>query len=112
MITEQIIIDCIGAAAQAGKGELVATLTDELNVMRNPVVEKKHREKNNTTGYVQFDIETGKEIARFETVKEANQAMGKKDGASCISQACRNFRVGKSNRAYGFAWKYGEDADK
>lgn len=111
MITEQIIIDCIGAAAQAGKAELVATLTDELNAMRNPVVEKKTRAANNTSGYVQVDAETGKEIARFATVKEANIAMGKKEGASCISQACRNVATGHSNTAYGFKWFYGSDFD-
>lgn len=109
-MTQELLTRCIGYAAQCGKMDDVAELTGILNdTYINPPVEKRTREKNNTSGYVQLDIETGDEIARYATVKEANIAMNRKEGASCISQACRNFRTGHSNHAYGFAWRYGDD---
>lgn len=109
-MTQELLIECIGCAAQCGKTELVTTLTDILNDMQHPV-EKKTRAANNKSGYIQLDMETGKKVAEYATVKEANTAMGKKPTASCISQACRNFKVGKSNVAYGFKWQYGCDFD-
>ena len=111
MISQNLLTKCIGFAAQAGDMDAVAELTSILNdTYINPAPEKAKRAANNTSGVVQYDIETGKEIARFATVKEANLAVGKKEGASCISQACRNVKLNKSNKAYGYAWRYGEDA--
>lgn len=107
-LTKELVVKLIANSSVAGDMETVTILTDALNEIEHPV-EKKKRAANNTTGYVQMDMETGKKIAEFATVKEANEAMGKKPTASCISAACRNFKVGKSNVAYGFKWCYGED---
>ena len=113
MISQESLTKAIGYAAQAGDMDFVAELTNELNsVYLNPAPEKKKRAANNTSGYVQIDAETGKEIARFQTVKEANIALGKKETASNISDACRSYREGHSNKAYGFAWMYGSDFDQ
>lgn len=111
-MTQQMLTKCIGFAAQAGDMDAVAELTNELNsVFINPAPEKKHRSKNNTSGYCQLDAETGKLIAKYQTVKEANTALGKKETASNISDACRSYRAGKSNFAWGYKWVYGEDYD-
>lgn len=107
-MTKEFIVKLIANSSVAGDMESVTILTDMLNELEHPV-EKKTRAANNKTGYVQLDMETGKKVAEYATVKEANTAMGKKPTASCISQACRNFKVGKSNVAYGFKWVYGED---
>lgn len=111
-MTQELLQKCIGYASQAGAMDAVVELTQELNdVYLNPAPEKKKRAANNTSGYVQIDIETGKEIARFQTVKEANIALGKKETASNVSDACRAYQAGKSNKAWGFAWEYGSDFD-
>lgn len=109
MLEKEFLVRLIANSSVAGDMESVTALTDMLNELEHPTVEKKKRAQPNKSGYVQLDAETGKEVARFATIKEANAAMGKKPGASCISQACRNFKLGKSNKAYGFAWVYGED---
>lgn len=106
-MNENLLIELIGCASQCGRTDLVKELNGLLVELNAPA--KKPRAAANKSGYIQLDTETGKEIARFATIKEANAAMGKKPGASCISQACRNFKLGKSNKAYGFAWVYGED---
>lgn len=108
-MNEELLIELIGCAAQCGKTELVKTLNDMLTDLNTPA--KKTRAKNNVSGYVQVDPETGKEVARFTTIKEANIAMGRKEGASCISQACRNYSKGLSQMAYNFKWFYGSDFD-
>lgn len=112
MLSQELLTKVIGFAAQAGDMDAVAELTGILNdTYINPAPEKKKRAANNTSGYVQIDIETGKEIARYATVKEANIALGKKETASNISDACRAYRDGKSNKAWNFAWQYGSDFD-
>lgn len=108
---KELLIRCIGYASQAGAIEDVTELTNILNGILNPEPEKKKRAANNTSGYVQIDIETGKEVARFQTVKEANIALGKKETASNVSDACRAYRDGKSNKAWNYAWMYGSDFD-
>ena len=110
-MTEELLIKCIGNAASCGDQETVGALTMILTEMKNPAPEKKKRSANNTSGYVQIDIETGKEIARYKTVKEANVALGKKETASNVSDACRAFQTGHSNKAWGYAWMYGSDFD-
>lgn len=112
MLSQTQLTKAIGYAASAGDMDFVAELTNELNtVYLNPAPEKKKRSANNTTGYCQLDAETGKLIAKFQTVREANEALGKKPESSNISDACRSYRTGHSNRAYGFAWLYGSDYD-
>lgn len=111
MFNKELLIRCIGYASQAGAVEDVTELTNILNGIINPVVEKKKRAANNTSGYVQVDAETGKEIARFATVKEANIALGKKETASNVSDACRNYQTGHSNKAWSYLWYYGSDFD-
>ena len=110
-MNKELLIRVIGYASAAQAYDDVAELTNILNDMINPVVEKKKRAANNTSGYVQIDPETGKEIARFQTVREANIALGKKETASNVSDACRNYQSGHSNKAWGFEWKYGSDFD-
>lgn len=106
-----MLTKCIGFAAQAGDMDAVAELTNELNsVFINPAPEKKKRAANNTSGYVCLD-ENGKFVARYKTVKEGNIALQKKESASNISDACRAYRKGLSNRAWSYQWMYGEDYD-
>lgn len=107
-LTKELVVKLIANSSVAGDMETVTILTEMLNEIEHPV-EKKKRSANNTSGYIQMDIETGKMIAKFDTVKAANEAMGKKASASCISAACRNLRDGKSNVAYGYKWCYGAD---
>lgn len=113
MLSQELLTKVIGFAAQAGDMDAVAELTGILNdTYINPAPEKKKRASNNTSGYCQLDAETGKLIAKFQTVKECNVALGKKETASNVSDACRAFRAGKSNFAWGYKWVYGEDYDK
>lgn len=110
-MTKEMLVKCIGFASQAGDIDAVTELTNELNsVFVNPAPEKKHRKPNNVSGYVAFsDKECTKEVARYQTQKEANIAMNKKESASNISDACRAYQAGKSNKAWDLFWKYGSD---
>ena len=109
IMTKELIVKLIANSAVAGDLETVEILNQMLTDLNTPA--KKTRAANNTSGYVQVDPETGKEVARYATIKEANAAMGKKEGASCISSACRNYAKGLSQTAYGFKWFYGSDFD-
>ena len=88
MLSQELLTKVIGFAAQAGDMDAVAELTGILNdTYINPAPEKKKRASNNTSGYCQLDAETGKLIAKFQTVKECNVALGKKETASNVSDA-------------------------
>lgn len=72
--------------------------------------DEKVRKSPNKSGVVQVDIDTGKEIARFATKKEANIALGKKEKASGISDAA-NGRTA-THKAYGFKWYHADEWDE
>lgn len=99
-MNETLLVKLIANSAQCGDMATVGILTDMLNDLRNPVEEKK-RKSPDRSGIVQVDVETGKEIARFGTIKEANLAIGKKEKASGISDA-----LNRSNThvAYSYRW--------
>jgi hypothetical protein len=63
----------------------------------------------NTSGVVQVDNETGKEIARFATKKDANLAIGKPEKASGISDAVSGRT--STHFAYGFKWYHVDEWD-
>lgn len=86
----------------------IFALIEEYNVLTAPV--EKKRKSPNKSGVVQIDIETGKEIARFKTTKEANIALGKKETSSGISDAA-NGRSSTHN-AYGFKWYHADEWDE
>lgn len=64
---------------------------------------EKEKVTRNRSGVVQIDPETGKVIATFETIKAANEALGKKASSSSISDACKK---PETRTAYGFKWMY------
>lgn len=45
----------------------------------------------------------GKFIARYETIKDAERALGKEGGSSSIHHCCK----GRYKTAHGFIWMYG-----
>ena len=69
---------------------------------------KPARTRNNS-GVVQVDAETGKEIARFKTKKEANIALGKPESASGISDATNGRST--THFAYGYKWFHVDEWD-
>ena len=86
----------------------ILTLIDEYKTLTT--VEENKRKTPNKSGVVQVDPETGKEIARFTTKKEANVAVGKKENSSGISDAA-NGRT-KTHMAYGFKWYHADEWDE
>lgn len=69
----------------------------------------KKRKSPNKSGVVQVDAETGKEIARFATQKEALIALGKDPKKSGISDSI-NGRT-STHMAYGFKWYFADEWD-
>lgn len=107
-ITKEQAYGILAAVATLPEGEAKAILMnlidEKIQDIIAPTPEKKERRKRNKSGLIQYDLETGKEIARFETIKEANLALGKKPNASSIGDVA----AGKGKSAYGFGWKYVE----
>lgn len=68
---------------------------------------KKARKSANRTGYVQVDATTNKEIARFDTQKDALTAIGKDPAKTGISDAAN----GRSSThiAYGYKWYHTDE---
>lgn len=86
----------------------IFTLINEYNAFTE--TKETKRRSPNTSGVVQVDVETGKEIARFATKKEANVAIGKKENSSGISDAA-NGRT-STHKAYGFKWYHTDEWDE
>ena len=78
----------------------VFALIEEYNTFTE--TKETKRKSPNTSGVVQVDAETGKEIARFATKKEANIAIGKKENSSGISDAANG--RSSTHKAYGYKW--------
>nr|DAF72285.1 MAG TPA: intron associated endonuclease [Caudoviricetes sp.] len=62
------------------------------------------KEKHYKTCHVEKYTKDGKFVARFNSVKEAVESVGK-NSTSAISRACK----GKTKTAYGFIWRYAHE---
>lgn len=90
--------------------QTVEVLNDVIAKMdEEAAIAAKKRKSPNKSGCVQVDLETGKEIARFASQKEALIAIGKDPKKSGISDAI-NGRT-STHVAYGFKWYFADEWD-
>ena len=67
-----------------------------------PSIAKKNRGGvNSPDGVDAYDPDTGKLIAHYASIADANRALGK-EGTGNISAVCR----GRGKTAYGYVWRY------
>lgn len=83
--------------------EVIAKMDEEAAILA------KKRKSPNKSGCVQVDPDTGKEVARFETQKEALIAIGKDPKKSGISDSI-NGRT-STHMAYGWKWYFADEWD-
>ena len=81
-------------------------MMEELKAIKDSAKKKR---VVNTSGVVQVDAETGKEIARFKTKAEANLKIGKKEKATGIGDAVAG--RSKTHFAYGYKWYHADEWD-
>ena len=90
--------------------QTVEVLNDVIEKMdEEAAILAKKRKSPNKSGVVQVDPETGKEIARYTSQKEALIAIGKDPKKSGISDAI-NART-STRKAYGYAWYFADEWD-
>ena len=83
--------------------DVIAKMDEEAAILA------KKRKSPNKSGVVQVDIETGKEIRRYASQKEALIAIGKDPKKAGISDAI-NART-STRVAYGFKWYFADEWD-
>lgn len=81
--------------------DVIAKMDEEAAILA------KKRKSPNKSGIVQVDPETGKEVARFATQKEALIALGKDPKKSGISDSI-NGRT-STHMAYGYRWYFKDE---
>ena len=87
--------------------EDVLTLIDQAVAAEAAENAKKHRTVNKS-GVIQVDIETGKELARFKTQKEALEAIGKENKTGISDAICGRT---STHVAYGYKWYFADQWD-
>ena len=71
-------------------------------IVKKPKLAEKNRGGiNSPDGVDAYDPATGQFVAHYNTIADANRAMGK-EGTGNISAVCR----GRGKTAYGFIWRY------
>lgn len=86
--------------SDATKDWIFAKVMDEIN----PAPVEKEKATRNTSGLYQIDKETKSVVGSYDTQKEANIALEKKEKSTGIGDALHR-RV-KSHFAYGYLWCY------
>lgn len=90
--------------------QTVEVLNDVIAKMdEEAAIAAKKRKSPNKSGVVQVDPDTGKEVARFASQKEALIAIGKDPKKSGISDAI-NART-STRMAYGSKWYFADEWD-
>ena len=76
--------------------------TQQLGEAHKPALAQTKRSTiNSPDGVDAFDPRTGQFVAHYDSIADANRAMGK-EGTGNISAVCR----GRGRTAYGYIWKY------
>lgn len=87
-----------GYNTNAGNGNT----TQQLGEAHKPAAAQVKRSTiNSPDGVDAFDPRTGQFVAHYNSIADANRAMGK-EGTGNISAVCR----GRGRTAYGYIWKY------
>ena len=71
------------------------------NAAKPAIAETKRSGINSPDGVDAYDPKTGQLIAHYNSIADANRALGK-EGTGNISAVCR----GRGKTAYGYIWKY------
>lgn len=87
-----------GYNTNRGEGSLVTQTGDAVKPAK---AEVKRGSINSPDGVDAFDPNTGEFVAHYNSIADANRAMGK-EGTGNISAVCR----GRGRTAYGYIWKY------
>lgn len=87
-----------GYNTNAGNGNFKKVISD---AAKPALAENKRGGTNSPDGVDAYDPKTGKLVAHYSSIAEANRALGK-EGTGNISAVCR----GRGRTAYGYIWKY------
>ena len=87
-----------GYNTNAGNGNFKKVIS---NAAKPALAGNKRGGINSPDGVDAYDPKTGKLVAHYDSIAEANHALGK-EGTGNISAVCR----GRGRTAYGYIWKY------
>lgn len=87
-----------GYNTNTGEGAMEPQLGEAIKPL---LAEKKRGTINSPAGIDAYDPKTGELVAHYNSIAEANRAVGK-PGTGNISAVCR----GRGRTAYGYVWKY------
>ena len=87
-----------GYNTNRGEGKIEQQMGDATKPIR---AETKRSNVNSPDGVDAYDPKTGALVAHYNSIADANRALGK-EGTGNISSVCR----GRGKTAYGYIWKY------
>lgn len=87
-----------GYNTNRGEGQTRQQIGEAIKPLRG---ETKRSNVNSPDGVDAYDPKTGELIAHYNSIADANRALGK-EGTGNISAVCR----GRGKTAYGYVWKY------